>query len=107
MKQFIAERKLLYSLKGGEVKGEFTIGISAPYSVQEGMVSFPVGDEGCSGCHVGVIGLNEKYSEVYGADSLQAINLASNAVEAFLRILSKKYNIYHLDGERYFDDAVT
>lgn len=104
MKQFIAERKLLYSLKGGDTRKEFVIRLGAPYLVQEGMVNFSVGKEGCWRCHVEIEGLDEKYlEEVYGADSLQAVNIASNA-EPFLKRLQKKYDLYWLSGEPYFDD---
>lgn len=103
MTQYIAERKLLYSLKGDDARKEFIIRLSAPYLVQDGMVNFPVGEEGCWGCHVEIAGLDEKYSEVYGADSLQAINFASD-VDHFLKRLQKKYDLFFLSGEPYFDD---
>lgn len=106
MQQFIAERKLLYSPKGSDVRREFVIRIGVPYPVEEHMVDFPIGN-GFAGCHVEIEGLNETYSEVYGADSLQAVNLASN-VEPFLKRLQKKYDLYWSSGEPYFgplDDA--
>jgi hypothetical protein len=104
MKQYIAERKLLYSLKGSNTRKEFVVRLGAPYLVKEGMVNFPVGKEGCWGCHVEIEGLDEKYlEEVYGADSLQAVNMASN-VESFLKRLQKKYDLFWLSGEPYFDD---
>jgi len=103
MKQFIAERKLLYSLKGGNTRKELVIRLGAPYFVQEGMVNFSVGEKGCWGCHIEIEGLNEKYSEVYGADSLQAVNIASD-VEPFLKRLQEKYDLYWSSGEPYFDN---
>ncbi len=103
MKKFIAERKLLYSLKGSNIRKEFVILLYPPYLVQDGMVNFPVGEEGCWGCHIEIAGLDEKYSEVYGADSLQAVHLASN-VEPFLSRLQKKYDLFFPSGEPYFDD---
>lgn len=105
MTSFIAERKLLYSLNGNEIRNEFTVGISAPYVVRQDMVNFTVGEGGCYGCQIGVIGLNEKHRDVYGADSLQAINIASNAIEPFLKGLNKKYDLFYLSGETYFDDS--
>lgn len=104
MPDFIAERKLLCSAKGSDVRTEIIIRIGAPYFVREGTVSFAVGEEGCSACHIEIEGLNEPYPEVYGADSLQAITLAANAIEPFLKRLQKKYDLYHLNGESYFDD---
>jgi len=104
MTHFIAERTLLYSAKDGDVRKEFIIRLGAPYFVREGTVSFSVGEDGCFACRVEVEGLNETYPEVYGADSLQAITLAANAIEPFLKRLQKKYDLYHLNGESYFDD---
>ena len=102
MKKFIAQRKLLYSLKGEDVRNEFVIGITAPYIVDQSMVSFPIGN-GFMGCDVQISGLEEDGSKVYGADSLQALNLASD-VESFLKVLQKKYDLYWLSGEPYFED---
>jgi len=97
--KYIAERKLLYSVKGSNIRKEFAIRISAPYEV-DNLAGSPV-VEGCSGCHVDIHGLDERYSEVYGGDSLQAIQLAAN-VDPFLKRLQKKYDIYWLSGEPYF-----
>ncbi|MBL8712979.1 MAG: hypothetical protein JNM12_08770 [Alphaproteobacteria bacterium] len=104
MPNFIAERKLLCSVKGSESRKEIIIRIGAPYPVQDGSVSFPVGEEGCAACHIEIEGLEETYPEIYGADSLQAITLATNAIEPFLRRLQKRYDLFYLNGEAYFDD---
>jgi len=88
MKKFIAERKLLYSPKGSDIRKEFIIGISTPYLIDKSMVDHPVG-EGVAACRVELNGLDEEYPEVYGADTLQAINLASD-VEHLLKRLQKK-----------------
>ncbi len=102
MQQYIAERRLLYSSKGSDVRRAFVIRISLPYVVKEDRTSSPMGNVH-AGCHVEIEGLNEKYSEVYGADTLQAVNLASN-VEPFLKRLQKKYDLYWESGEPYFED---
>jgi len=102
MKDFIAERKLLYSLKGSDIRREFVIRIGVPYPVNT-LAGSPV-VESCYGCHVEIEGLNEEYSEVYGGDSIQAIHLASK-VDPFLRRLQKKYELYWLSGEPYFDSG--
>jgi hypothetical protein len=102
MTTYVAERKMLYSEKGSDLRMEFSIRIGAPYAVEPGMVGHPVG-EGYAGCHVQIVGLDEKYSEVYGADSVQALNIASN-LEPFLRRLQKKYDLYWASGDPYFED---
>jgi hypothetical protein len=101
-KEFIAERRLLYSLKGGDVRKEFIIRLGAPYLVKEGMEGFSIVGEAVSACHIEIVGIDETYPEVYGVDSLQAINLASN-VEGLLKWLQKTYNIYWPCGDPYFD----
>ena len=108
MKEWIAKRELLYSLKGTDKRSELLIRISEPYLVKKGTVNFDFA-EGTAGCSVEVVGLkdNEAFEEgsvheVYGADSLQALQIASN-VEPLLKRLSKKYDIYFPDGELYFD----
>lgn len=101
MKSFIAERKLLFSLKDSNVLNEVSIRIGMPYNVEQNMVDFPIGD-GVAGCHVEIDGLDEQYPEVYGADTMQAVNIASD-IEPFLKRLSKKYNFYWSSGTPYFE----
>lgn len=104
MKKFIAERRILYASKGSNDKKEAFVRINSPYSVQEGTVNFTVGEEGVWACHIELEGLEERCSEVYyGADSLQAIQFASD-VEPFLKRLQKKYDLFFSCGEPYFDD---
>ncbi len=100
--KFVAERKLLYSDKGSDKRKELIIRIGLPYQVESGMVDFPVGN-GFVGCHVEVDGLEEEYSEVYGCDAIQALNIASD-LEPFLERLQKKYDLFWFSGEPYFDD---
>lgn len=103
MTKFIAERKLLYSLKDSDERNELIIRIGIPYLIKEGMVDFPVG-EGCAGCHVEIEGIDEEFlEEVYGADTIQALHLASD-IDPFLKRLEKKYDLYWLTGEPYFED---
>jgi hypothetical protein len=100
MQNFIAERRLLYALKGSDIRKEFVVGICAPYPVNQSMVTYPIG-EGFAGCELRLEGLDEEGEKFYGADSLQAVNLASN-VEAFLKRLQGKYDLFWLSGEPYF-----
>lgn len=102
MTKYIAERRLLYSTKGSDERREFVIRLGVPYQVKEGMVNFSI-EGGVSGCHIELDGIDEEYPEVYGADTLQAINIASN-VEPFLKRLQKKYDLFWLSGEPYFDE---
>ena len=99
---YIADRKLLYSEKNNHIKKEITIKISTPYIVQEGDVKFPA-DGVAAGCHVEIDGLDERGFDLYGMDSLQAINLASN-IEPLLERLSTNYDIFWLTGEPYFEE---
>ena len=76
--------------------------IHQPYLVTQDMVSFRV-DENTAGCKVIINGLDEDFTEVvYGADLLQALQLAAD-VEPILRRLGKKYDFYFITGEAYFD----
>jgi hypothetical protein len=99
MQHFIAQRRLLYSRKGSDVRHEFSIRLGVPYTVEED--SHPAG-KGAAGCHVELRGLEETYPDVYGVDSLQAVNLASD-VEPLLRRLQKKYDLFWLSGDPYFE----
>jgi hypothetical protein len=99
----IAERKLLYSLPGESERRHLAIRIFAPFAVQPGTVSFAV-DEGVAGCRYELNGLPITISDTaYGADSLQALQLATD-VEGILRRLAEKYELYFPSGEGYFDE---
>ena len=102
MKKTVARRELFYSLKGSDVRNKFIIRIGSPYVVDQSMVEFSIG-EGLVGCRVETEGLEEEYQhEAYGVDEIQAVNIASN-VEPLLKRLSKKYDLFWLSGEPYFD----
>lgn len=103
MKKPIAERELLYSLKGKSKRHKLVIRIGTPYLLDESAVSFKF-DPGTAGCTVEFDGLPENLVEhVYGADSLQALSLAAD-VDPYLKGLGKKYDFYWPSGESYFDD---
>ena len=64
-------------------------------------VGFPI-DEDLSGCPGEFECLGRDVCLVtYGADSLQALQLALE-VEPMLRRLSEEYDLFFPDGERYF-----
>ena len=102
MKRTIAERKLLYSPKGSDVRKEFLIRVDAPYIVDPSKVDFSVGETPVIGCHIETEGLEEEYlHEMYGVDEFQAVDIAID-IDPFLKRLSKKYDLYWPDGESYF-----
>lgn len=100
--KYIAERRLLFSEKNSDTRREFAIRVTAPYVIQQQDVKFPV-DGTMAGCHVEIDGLNERDFDVYGMDSLQAINMASD-IEPLLKRLSSRYDFFWITGEPYFDD---
>jgi hypothetical protein len=103
MKKFIAERELLYSLKGESARKKLLVRISAPYLVDESMVNFKF-DPGTAGCTIEFEGLpKELIEEVHGADSIQALALASD-IDPYLKGLKKEYDFYWQDGSSYFDE---
>ena len=93
MKKFIAERELLYSLKGESARKKLLVRISAPYLVDESMVNFKF-DPGTAGCTIEFEGLpKELIEEVHGADSIQALALASD-IDPYLKGLKKEYDSF-------------
>ncbi|GLQ95251.1 hypothetical protein [Dyella acidisoli] len=99
----VATRKLAYAYKDDPERRAFTVCINEPYLLTEGSVDFDFA-EGTAGCAISFEGLPERELTVHGADSVQAIELAVSAMEAYLRRLSKKYDFYFEDGEPYFED---
>ncbi|WP_195845336.1 hypothetical protein [Burkholderia pseudomallei] len=99
----IAARELAYTRIGDSVKLGVTICINEPFRLTEGSVDFPFA-EGAAGCVIRFEGLPEKDMTVYGADTLQALAIAVDTVDKYLRILSKKYAFFFKTGEPYFED---
>jgi hypothetical protein len=100
--QYIAERKLLASKKGDHKKTEVVIRITGPYVARQQDVSFPV-DGQIAGCRVSIVGIDEPEFEVFGTDTMQAINIASN-LEPLLQRLSTRFDFFWNTGEPYFED---
>ncbi len=90
----------------GEI-GELSVEIHRPYLLKEGMVDFPI-HAGVSGCSVRVVGLGtDQYDqEVYGGDTLQVLQLASD-VEGMLKHISQSCELFFKDGEPYFEPENT
>lgn len=102
MERSIAERELLYSLKGESARKKLVVRISAPYLVDESMVNFKF-DPGTAGCTIEFDGLPESNIEVHGVDTLHALKLAAD-VDPYLKGLAKKYDLYWSSGDPYFDE---
>ena len=103
MTEPIAERSLCYSLAGGNERRNLVIRIFPPFVVSAGSVSFNV-DGVVSGCRWEIDGLPEDVGDtVYGADSIQALQLASN-IDGVIGYLRRKYDFYFPTCEPYFDE---
>ena len=99
----IAERHLLFSEKGKSERKRLVIRIFAPKPVDPASVSFQVAP-GTAVCMVEFDGISdETLGDTYGADSLQALQLAAD-IEPVLKRLSHRYDFYFPTGEGYFDE---
>lgn len=77
--------------------------IFAPRPVDPVSVSFQV-SPGTAVCTVELDGIpGETVGGTYGADSLQALQLAAD-IEPVLKRLSHRYDFYFPAGEGYFDE---
>lgn len=103
MAGIIARRPLQYSAKGESRRHDIEVRIYAPHVLVEGTVAFSF-ETGAAGCRCEIVGLPDVFDEMsYGADSLQALQLASD-VDPLLRALQRKYELYFPTGEPYFED---
>jgi hypothetical protein len=100
-RQIIARRQLLYSPVGGSERKQCAVCISAPYLLSGDSVPFAY-DEGTAGCVIAFDGLAEQDIEVFGADGIQALALATD-IDPYLRGLSRKYEFFYETGEPYFE----
>ena len=79
------------------------IRVFAPKPVDPDSVSLPIG-AGTAVCTVEFDGIaDETLGDTYGADSLQALQLAVD-IEPVLKRLSKRYDFFFPSGEGYFDE---
>jgi len=103
MTTVIAQRNLLFSLKGQSLRRPLAIRVYAPVPVPpESPLYRP--DQETASCRVEFDGIAAgSLSDTYGADTLQALQLAAD-VEPILRRLSKDYDFYFPTGEGYFDE---
>jgi hypothetical protein len=105
----IAERRLTFTEKGGSDRKLLCIRIFAPQPVDPSSVAFAVNADVAS-CVVEFDGLPDAArqalgadSTMFGADSIQALQLAADVV-GVLRRLSKHYDFFFPTGEGYFDE---
>ena len=99
----IAERHLVFSEKGNSERRRLAVRIFAPKPVDPTSVSFQV-SLGTAVCTVELDGIpGETPRDTYGADSLQALQLAAD-IEPVLKRLSHRYDFYFPTGEGYFDE---
>jgi hypothetical protein len=102
MPSCIAERKLLYSVLRSNERKPVSIRIYAPFRVEQNTVNFRISD-GTAACTYELHGLPEQITDtVYGVDSIQALQLASD-IDGLLQSLGKKYQFYFPTGEPYFE----
>jgi hypothetical protein len=101
--RIIAMRRLAYAFKDDPTRRAFSVCIHEPFLVEQGSIDFNVSGW-TSGCVISFDGLEEKQMTVHGADAVQALELAVQDMEHYLRRLSKKYDLFFDDGEPYFED---
>lgn len=92
MQDPIAERRLLYAVKGSSERKVLVIRIGRPYWLRADVAACPIEWEGLFG----------PLPDVQGSDLLQALHLAAD-VDPWLRDLGGKYDFFFLDGDPYHD----
>jgi hypothetical protein len=100
----IAERKLAFSTKVDSARKPLLIRIFAPKPVDPDSHLFRP-DADTSSCVFEFAGIPDvKPNETFGADSIQALQLAIGDVEAILKRLSDRYDFFFPTGEDYFEE---
>lgn len=98
----IAERTLRYRPASGGDWGTLVVRVLPPFLLTDANAPFPF-EPGTAGCAVRVEGLPTAIEEIaYGADTLQALELAISNIEPILRSVAKTNNLFFMDGEPYF-----
>ena len=99
----IAERCLFFSAKGESERKRLVIRVFAPRLVDPASAPFEVADR-TAVCTVKFDGItDETQGDTYGADSLQALQLAID-IDPILKRLSERYDFYFPTGETYFEE---
>ncbi len=97
----IAHRSLLFSEVGNSEKKSLDVKVGLPYEIKSGEVSFTF-SKGTAGCDLYLEGLSNEPTTSYGADTVQALEIALQFDKTLLR-LSSKYSFYFANGEPYFE----
>jgi len=100
-KRFVAQRELLYSLKGGKDRRRLVIRVGAPREVNR-LAADVAFDEGASICTIEFDGLDIGSIDVHGIDPLHALSLATD-VDSYLRGLTATHDFFWPTGEPYFE----
>lgn len=102
MSKCIAQRELLFSESGSSERKKLIIKLYEPQEVLPGSVNFSI-DPGTASCVLELDGIEPVFREtIYGADSLQAVSLASD-VDLVLKRLTTYFDFYFPSGAPYFD----
>lgn len=101
-KIIVATRHLLFCRVGETVRRRLNIRIYMPYHLKDGDVSFEF-TKGTAGCDVEYDGISHRLETAYGADTVQALEIALG-FDKTLRRLSQKYVFFFETGEPYFED---
>jgi hypothetical protein len=99
----IAQRRLFFSEKGTPDRKPLIIRVFAPRPVDPDSHLFRP-DADTAICTVQFDGIPDAYGgEIYGADSIQALQLAAD-IDPVLKRLTDRYDFYFPTGEGYFDE---
>lgn len=97
----IAERVLKFTRPGASQLDDLVVRVFRPEPVETESAGVEVSRFTAS-CRWEIVGLPEPVADtVLGADSLQALQLASD-LEGVLKALSARYDLYFPSGEPYF-----
>jgi hypothetical protein len=103
MTEVIAQRTLVFSLKGKAERKQLVIRIYAPRLVEPGSPLYKSDNETAS-CCVEFEGIVAGHlDEIFGADTVQALQLAAD-IDSTLKRMTKDYDFYFPTGEGYFDE---
>jgi len=98
----VATRELRYSKKGGSERTPLRIVVYRPTLLSSLGPSSHAGSE-YAVCRVEFSGIDEPDFVAHGADTLHALALAVD-VDPILRAISRRYDLYFVSGEGYFDE---